>query len=130
WRAGNSYCLKLAGDTCRVALKADRCYAAFSGDLAPALMVFGAVAQVAGAQGRREQRLADTYADEGRAYLTLAPEDLLVGVRVPPADGLRSAYEKVRIRSAIDFPLAGVAVALRADGERIRSLRIATTATE
>ena len=130
WRAGNSYCLKHAGDTCRVALKADRCYAAFSGDLAPALMVLGAKAEIAGAQGKRVQPLADMYNDDGRAHLVLAPEDLLVGVQIPAAQGLRSAYDKVRMRGAVDFPLAGVAVALRQDGPRIAELRIATTATE
>lgn len=130
WRAGNDYCLKLGGDTCRVALKADRCYAAFSGDLAPALMVHGATVEVEGPGGRRVEALGGIFVDDGRACLTLAPEELLVAVRLPPPDGLRSGYEKVRIRGAIDFPLAGVAVALRRDGDRIGELRIATTATE
>ncbi|HLF24255.1 MAG TPA: 4-hydroxybenzoyl-CoA reductase subunit beta [Burkholderiales bacterium] len=130
WRAGNSFCLKHGGDICRVALKADRCYAAFSGDLAPALMVLGAVADIAGAQGKRVLPLSDIYTDDGKACLMLAPEDLLVGVRLPSPDGWRSAYDKVRIRGAIDFPLTGVAVALRREGRRIAKLRIATTATE
>ncbi len=130
WRAGNQHCLKLAGDTCRVALKADRCYAAFSGDLAPALMVHGAVAEIAGAQGRRELPLGELYADEGRAYLNLAPHELLVALRLPAAGGLRSGYEKIRIRAAIDFPLTGVAVALRRDGERVGELCVAATGTE
>lgn len=130
WRAGNDYCLKLGGDTCRVALKAERCYAAYSGDLAPALMVHGASAEIEGPAGRRVSALADIYVDEGRAYLRLAPEELLVSVTVPPPAGLRSGYEKVRIRGAIDFPLAGVAVALRREGDALAALRIATTATE
>jgi 4-hydroxybenzoyl-CoA reductase subunit beta len=130
WRAGNGYCLKHGGDTCRAAPGADRCYAAFTGDLAPALMVLGAAADIAGAQGKRVQPLGDMYQDDGKECLTLAPEDLLVGVRVPPADGWLSAYDKIRIRGAIDFALTGVAVALQRDGQRIAKLRIATTATE
>ena len=42
WRAANGYCLKRGGDTCHVAPQGKRCHAAFSGDLAPALLVLGA----------------------------------------------------------------------------------------
>ena len=44
-------------------------------------------------------------------------------------DPLRSAYRKVRVRGAIDFPLAGVAVALKAAGGVVKSLRIGLTGT-
>lgn len=130
WRTANNFCKKLVGDTCRVAPKADRCYAAYSGDLAPALMVHGAVVDIAGPSGMREMPMADVFADDGIAYLTLAPDELLVAVRLPAADGLRSAYEKVRTRGAIDFPLVGVAVALRAEGGSLRELRVAVTGAD
>ncbi len=39
WRQSNGYCLKYRGDICHVAPKGNRCRAAFSGDLAPALLV-------------------------------------------------------------------------------------------
>lgn len=127
WRTANDFCMKLAGDTCRVAPKSERCYAAYSGDLAPALMVLGAVAEVAGPAGTRMSPLAEIFADDGIAYLTLAPEELLVAVHLPRADGVRSAYEKVRTRGAIDFPLAGVAVAMRVEDGGMRELRIGIT---
>ncbi|HUY03249.1 MAG TPA: 4-hydroxybenzoyl-CoA reductase subunit beta [Rhodocyclaceae bacterium] len=130
WRAGNDYCMKIAGDTCRVAPKADRCYAAFSGDLAPALMVLGAVAEIAGPAGRRRMPLAEVYADDGIRYLSLAPEELLVSVWLPAANGLRSGYEKLRVRGAVDFPLAGVAVALRFEGGHATDLSVAVTGTD
>ena len=133
WREANNFCMKLAGDTCRVAPKSDRCYAAFSGDLAPALMVHGAVAEIAGPSGLRHSPLAEIYADDGIAYLTLAPEEMLVAVRVPLADrlqGLRSGYQKMRVRGALDFPLAGVAVALRHENNRLTELRVAATGAD
>ncbi|HXY05864.1 MAG TPA: 4-hydroxybenzoyl-CoA reductase subunit beta [Burkholderiaceae bacterium] len=130
WRSANEYCMKIAGDACRVAPKADRCYAAYSGDLAPALMVLGAVAHIAGPARSRQVPLAQMYSDDGMAHLALAPEELLVAVHVPALPGLRSGYEKLRIRGAIDFALAGVAVALRVDGDTITDLRIATTGTD
>lgn len=130
WRTANNFCMKLMGDTCRVAPKSDRCYAAYSGDLAPALMVHGAVAEIAGPGGLRHAPLAEVFTDDGIAYLTLAPGELLVAVRLPAADGWLSGYEKIRTRGAIDFPLVGVAVALRHDGGKLRDLRIATTGTD
>ena len=42
WRAANDYCLKRGGTTCHVAPQGERCHAAFSGDLAPVLLVLGA----------------------------------------------------------------------------------------
>jgi 4-hydroxybenzoyl-CoA reductase subunit beta len=41
WRRANQFCLKHRGDTCHVAPQGKRCHAAFSGDLAPALIALG-----------------------------------------------------------------------------------------
>lgn len=127
WRDSINHCLKLDGDTCRVAPKSKRCYAAFSGDVAPALVVLGAEVEVLGEKGGRRLAIADLYADDGMACLTLAPGELLVAVHVPFDDAWSSAYEKMRIRGSIDFPLSGVAVALRREGSNVTGLRVACT---
>jgi 4-hydroxybenzoyl-CoA reductase subunit beta len=127
WRAGNNYCMKRDGDGCRVAKKSKRCYAAFSGDVAPALIALNAEVEILGADGPRRQPLIDLYRDDGMQWLTLVPGELVVAVTVPLDDAWRSAYEKVRVRGAIDFPLAGVAVALRREGRLLTGLRIALT---
>ena len=128
WRSANSYCLKNRGDTCHVAPQGNRCHATFSGDLAPALLVFGAVIDIAGPQSQRRVPLSELYVEDGRAHLALAEDELVVSVRVP-ANPPASLYEKVRARGAIDFPLAGVAVALAKSADTIGSLRIALTGT-
>ena len=128
WRSANSYCLKNRGDTCHVAPQGNRCHATFSGDLAPALLVFGAVIDIAGPQSQRRIPLSQLYVEDGRAHLALAEDELVVSVRVP-ATPTASLYEKVRARGAIDFPLAGVAVALAKSADTIGSLRIALTGT-
>ena len=128
WRSSNSYCLKNRGDTCHVAPQGNRCHATFSGDLAPALLVFGAVIDIAGPQSQRRIPLSQLYVEDGRAHLALAEDELVVSVRVP-ANPPASLYEKVRARGAIDFPLAGVAVALAKSADTIGSLRIALTGT-
>ena len=128
WRSANAYCLKNRGDTCHVAPQGQRCHAAFSGDLAPALLVLGAEIDIAGAKGQRRIPLSELYVEDGKAHLTLAAGELVVAVHLP-AKAPVSAYQKVRTRGAIDFPLAGVAVALTVTGKTIGSLRIALTGT-
>jgi len=130
WRAANHYCLKLGGDTCHVAPQGARCHAAFSGDLAPALMVLGAEVELASLHGTRRLPLAELYRDDGAAHLALAPGELLLRVLVPkPAAGSVSGYRKSRVRGAIDFPLAGVALAVTMDHDRIAHLAVALTGT-
>ena len=50
-------------------------------------------------------------------------------VRARNAPGLRSAYDKIRIRRSIEYPVAGVAVALRREGDTLADLRVAITGT-
>ena len=128
WREANGFCLKHQGEVCHVAPTGKRCHAAFSGDLAPALLVHGAEVEIAGPDGLRRQKLEALYAEDGAAHLRLAAGEFLVRVMLP-ADPWPAAYAKARARGAIDFPLAGVAVALRADAGRVAGLRVALTGT-
>lgn len=129
WRSGNGFCLKYEGDKCHVVVKSDRCYATYHGDVAPALMVLGAGAEIVGPKGKRMLKLAELFAENGGAHLTLEKGEVLAAVTVPAAAGWVARYAKVRVRDAIDFPLAGVAVALKRDGDTIAGLRIAITGT-
>ena len=83
WRRSNNYCLKSRGTICHVAPKGDHCFAAFSGDLAPALIVLGADVEILGTSGERRLPLQDIYADDGMAHLLLAKDECLVAVRLP-----------------------------------------------
>lgn len=128
WRNANAYCLKSRGEICHVAPQGQRCHAAFCGDLAPALLVLDAEVHVSGVQGTRRMPLSELYVEDGKAHLALAPGDMITAVRLPPTPP-PSAYAKVRTRAAIDFPLAGVAVALATSGNEIGSIRVALTGT-
>lgn len=128
WRRSNGYCLKRGGDVCHVAPQGNRCHAAFAGDLAPALIACGASVEIAGRNGTRTIALEDLYRDDGRAHLALETAELIVAVVVPAQPrGAKSAYRKARMRGAIDFPLAGVAVRLAARGATVERLDIAVT---
>jgi 4-hydroxybenzoyl-CoA reductase subunit beta len=139
WRAANNHCLKTTGDICHVAPKSHGvCFATFSGDLAPALLVLGAEIELAGPAGRRTLPLRDFYigharhdgtSGDGKNYLALAPGEIVAAVRAKHSPGLRSGYDKIRIRRSIEYPVAGVAVALRRDGAALTDLRVAFTGT-
>ena len=130
WRQANDHCLKHGGEICHVAPQGRRCHAAFSGDVAPALIVLDATVEIVGSTGARTLALADLYADDGAAPLRLAADELIVAVRIPPQCArARSGYRKARIRGAMDFPLAGVAARAAFDGARLSSLRVALTGT-
>ncbi len=129
WRRSNNYCLKHDGQTCHVAPQGQRCHAAFSGDLAPALMALDAEVEIAGRNSpHRRIKVSDLYREDGRAHLTLEPDEIVVCVHLPP-DPPRSTYAKARVRGAIDFPLAGVAVALALNGKKVAQLRVGITGT-
>jgi 4-hydroxybenzoyl-CoA reductase subunit beta len=143
WRSANHHCLKTTGEICHVAPKSRGvCFATFSGDLAPALLVLDAEVDLAGPEGartvplqslyighaRQDQLVTETQGD-GRSYLSLRPGELVVAARARRAPGLRSGYDKIRIRRSIEYPVAGVAVALRRDGDTLADLRVAFTGT-
>jgi CO/xanthine dehydrogenase FAD-binding subunit len=56
------------------------------------------------------------------------PSEVVTGLRLPSADGTRSAYVKLRRRGSIDFPIAGAAVALQLDGDTVSRCRIVLSA--
>lgn len=129
WRQANGFCLKRAGSVCHVAPTGTRCHAAFSGDLAPAAMALGASVEIASPGVRLVVPLAELYHDDGAAHLSIGDDELLIALRVPIAPAWTCGYEKARLRGAIDFPLAGVAVALRRSQEALTGLRVALTGT-
>ncbi|MFO1221659.1 MAG: FAD binding domain-containing protein [Burkholderiaceae bacterium] len=130
WRAANGYCLKRGGDVCHVAPQGKRCHAAYEGDVAPALIALGAEVEVVSAGATSRRPLASIYRDDGAAHLTLNSSELVVAAIVPaPARGSASGYRKARARAAMDFPLAGVGVALRMEGGVLAALQVGISGT-
>jgi 4-hydroxybenzoyl-CoA reductase subunit beta len=113
WRKAIDFCMKKDGETCWVATASKRCVAVSSTDTAPALIALGAKARLVSASGEREVALADLYNNDGIDYLTRRPDEILTEIVLPPAAGWRSAYWKLRRRGAFDFPVLGVAAAVR-----------------
>src|SRR5437588_2482851 len=113
WRKAIDFCLKKDGEICWVATASKRCVAASSTDTAPALISLGATARLVSTQGERDVALADLYKNDGIDYLTRRPDEILTEVKLPAPEGWRSSYWKLRRRGAFDFPVLGVAAAVR-----------------
>lgn len=130
WRQSLGGCLKKDGDTCHVAPGGKFCWAAWSGDSAPALLTLDAEVEIVSLSGTRRIPLRDFYKNDGKDRIALARNELLTAVHVPARmAGRRGAYHKLRVRDSIDYPLAGVAVAMEVDASSIcRDARVALSA--
>jgi len=54
---------------------------------------------------------------------------LLASITLQKLENYRSAYRKVRVRGGIDFPLVGVAMAVRGSASNVEDIRVAVTGT-
>ena len=124
WRKAIGFCMKKDGDICLVAPGSPRCWAVSSSDTAPALWSLGAQVRLAGPKGERLIPIGALYQDDGIAYLAKQADEIVTDIVLPPAEGWRSAYLKLRRRGSFDFPVLGVAVAVKLDGDVARDVRI------
>lgn len=125
WRHAIGYCMKKDGDICLVAPGSPRCWAISSADTAPVLISLNAQARLVSADGERVIPLHELYQDDGMRPYTKADNEILSEIILPPPDGWRSVYLKLRRRGSFDFPILGVAAALRfADDGTVADARL------
>ena len=115
WRKGINFCLKKDGDVCWVAPGSSKCWAVQSSDLVPVMVAIGAKFRLASTLGERMIDAAGFYNDDGIDYLKKRPDELLVDIHLPPLNGWRASYQKLRRRGAFDFPVLGVAAWVQMD---------------
>lgn len=129
WRKACGFCIKKDGDLCHVAPGGTKCWAAFSADTPAALLCLNAEIEIASSAGVRRIPLREFYTGLGDSQHRLASNELLTRVILPKSSaGYRGVYRKLRIRGSIDYPLAGVAVALSRLNGHVSEARIALTA--
>ena len=129
WRKGCGFCLKKNGDLCHVAPGGTECWAAFSGDTPPALLCLNAEIEIASPSGARRIPLSEFYTGLGDDYRKLQPDELVTRVFLPQSSAnFCGVYRKLRVRGSIDYPLAGVAVAMKPSNGHVSDVRVAITA--
>jgi 4-hydroxybenzoyl-CoA reductase subunit beta len=131
WRASKGYCLKADGDVCLVVPQKEICYATYSGDLAPVFLVLDATMHLAGPEGERSVPMREFYQFDGITRFHKKPDELLTKVTIPSeARQLSTGYKKLRVRDTIEYPVMGVAMGLRVEGDTVADLRVAVTGSE
>jgi 4-hydroxybenzoyl-CoA reductase subunit beta len=117
WRKALGYCLKKDGTVCHVVKGGAKCVAAASNDSAPALIALEAELVLLGPTGERRVPARDFYTADGIKNTVLSPGEIVVRALVPLVSDRRrrSAFEKLRKRGAIDFPLLSVAARVDTD---------------
>ncbi len=94
--------------------------------LAPALIALGARLTLFGPQGSREVPVVEFFripkSNDERENL-LKPNELVTEVHLPAGAGRNATYE-VRQKTALDWPLAAAAVALKLQGKTVASSRV------
>jgi 4-hydroxybenzoyl-CoA reductase subunit beta len=129
WRKSCGFCIKKDGDLCHVAPGGKKCWAAFSADSPAALLCLDAEIEIASSNGTRRLALRDFYTNIGDERNQLKRNEIVTRVVLPRASaGMAGSYQKLRLRGTIDYPLAGVAVALRTGPDHtVTDARIAIT---
>ena len=115
WRKALGFCLKKDGTVCHVVKGGAKCVAAASNDSAPALIALDAELLLLGKAGERRVRAVDFYTADGIRNTVREPGEIVVSAAIPVLAGRRSAFEKLRKRGAIDFPLLSIAARVDRD---------------
>jgi len=123
WRKAIDFCLKKDGETCWVATASKRCVAVSSTGTAPALIALNASVTLAEAGGERSIPVETLYKNDGIDYLSRKPDEILTKISIP--GGWKSTYWKLRRRGSFDFPILGVAVAVKMSGNVVEDARVA-----
>lgn len=130
WRKSLGFCLKKDGTVCHVVRGGQHCVAAASNDSAPALIALEAELVTLGPKGERHLPAAEFYTADGIRNTVLLPGEIVVRVAIPIVLGRVSAFEKLRRRDAIDFPLLSVAARVDRDvaTDRVEAVELVVSA--
>ncbi len=114
WRSAQNACFKLGGNICHAVEKGRHCQAVYQGDLGPVLMALGAEVRIASTKGEKTIPLGEFFTGRGEKPNALKPDEVLTEIRISGNHGgIYAAYEKLRPREGMDFPMAGVAVMVK-----------------
>jgi len=110
WRLERQPCLKAGGKLCLAVPGRKKCFSVYQGDVAPALIAAGAKVRIEEKNGKlREVPVEQLFTGQGREPIRVRPGELATQFIVPVSQNAGSSYKKFRLRSAVDYPLAGAA---------------------
>ena len=117
WRKARGFCYKMGGVACNVVPNAKACFSNYCSDNAPSLITLSAQVKLVGPRGERTIELEKIFSGDGRSPFEVEPGEILTEILVP-LKKTKGAYEKLRVRDSMDYPLAGVAVSAKGAAAR------------
>lgn len=111
WRGSIAHCFKTGGSVCHQSPKEPRCRAIYYSDMATALCALNASALVFDGMVERELPMDELLSLHSSTNGTLKREDLLLEEFYLPQNNttVKSDFQKVSIRSSLDFPTVNFA---------------------
>jgi 4-hydroxybenzoyl-CoA reductase subunit beta len=107
---GLERCHKRGGSACLAVKGSKRCVSVYQGDMAPALIAFDAKCVLEKKGSRRTIALTELFTGNGVNPFAIGADELLTKVLIPqPKNRFSSAYQKLRLRGSLDYPLASAA---------------------
>jgi len=88
------------------------------------MVAIGAKLRFVSTLGERVIDAAGLYNDDGIEYLRKRPDELLLDIQLPPTNGWRASYQKLRRRGAFDFPVLGVAAWIKTNGDAVTDAKV------
>lgn len=129
WRLERQPCLKAGGTSCLAVPGGKKCFSVYQGDVAPALIAAGAKVRLEKNKAKvREVLVEELFTGQGLLPLRLGPGEVATGIVVPVSPNTASSYKKLRLRSAVDYPLAGAAAFVVMSKGAIESARLVLSA--
>ncbi len=131
-RESHQPCFKAQGDVCHLVKSAKRgqlplCQARFVSDTVPVLLVHDAHLNIISHQSERQIKLRDFYQHDGIDRHSLGIDELVTSIELILNPKRTVHYEKLTIRSTLDFPSVGVAVAIEPCNDTDQFLSVALT---
>lgn len=128
WGKAVAPCFKRNGAICHVVPKGKRCFAVYQGDLAPLLIALNTTVTIVSKKGTEEIPVESLYSGDGKVPFNNVAGTIATGFTIPEDSlNMRAAYRKYRLRGGIDFPLAGVAAALKPGNGLVEDLKLCLT---
>lgn len=129
WRLGKGSCHRTGGRECLALEGSESCQAICSGDTVPVLVALSSQLTIAGPGGTRMIPVSDFFTGKGESPFTMSPDEILTEIRVPmPWSPLSWSYQRLSMRSAVDFPLINAACVTIVEKGTIESFRLVLSA--
>ena len=126
WREEKPPCFKAGGDVCLAVTGGKKCFSVYQGDLAPAITALGGKIRVEKVGSSRLISADELFSGDAKQPIALRDDEMITEVLLPLPEGrVGSAYRKMRMRSAMDYPLLSVAAVVSVnDAGTINAARV------